>query len=185
MSIGFEYKGDIFFSVPYSGSTSNNRVMKLDLNAGGWSIFDIAMNAPLIIGNNVHFGSPTDSKLFTYPSGNNDNGVAVNAYWKSKDYMGDNIYVERTFDKLSAFFDSDYSSNIDVTYNIEPSTAITYNVDLTQTDGSKYIRNNRQLPMGTRGSLFNLKVSNNATNLPFRFYGAVVDYTNDGWTPYP
>jgi len=182
---GFEYLGDIYFTVPYAGSTVNNRVMKLDLDAGGWSIFDIAMNAPLVIADNVHFGSPSLGKIYTYPSGNNDDGVAINGYWKSKDYMGDNVYVERTFDKLSAFFNADYSSDLDLTYNIEPTTSTTVNIGLTQTDNSKYIRYNRQLPSGTWGTIFNIQIGNNAANKPFRFYGAQIDYTNDGWRAYP
>lgn len=182
---GFEYLGDIYFAVPYSGSTTNNRVIKLDLNAGGWTIFDIAMNAPLVSGNSVHFGSPTGGKIYTYPLGNSDEGVAINSYWKSKDFMGDNVYVERNFDKLSIFLDSDYSSDVDATYTIEPSTSITYNIPLTQTDGSKYIRNNRQLPMGTRGTIFNLQLSNNAADKPWRFFGSNIEYTNDGWIVYP
>lgn len=185
MASAFEYLGDIYFAVPYLGSVTNNRVMKYDISAGGWTIFDIPMNAPLISGNNVHFGSPTDGKIYTYPSGGNDNGAAINAYWKSKDYMGDNVYVTRTFDKLSLFMDSDYSSDVDATYSIEPSTSITYNIALTQTDGSLYIRNNRQLPAGTSGSIFNLKLANNAADKPFRFFGSVIDYTDDSWAVYP
>ena len=182
---GFEYLGDIFFTVPSSGSITNNRVMKYDTQAQGWTIFDIPMNAPLVSGNNIHFGSPTSGNIYTYPSGGNDAGAAINSYWESRDYMGDNVYVTRNFDKLSLFFDSDYASDVDVTYNIEPSTSISYNVTLTQTDGSLYIRNNRQLPTGTNGSIFNLKVANNAADKPWRFYGSIIDYTDDGWVAYP
>ncbi len=99
--------------------------------------------------------------------------------------MGDNVYVERTFDKLSSFFKADSASDLDLTYNIEPSTSITVNVGLTQSDSSKYIRYNRQLPNGTWGTLFNMQIGNNSADKPFRFYGAQIDFTNDGWRAYP
>ena len=77
---GFEYLGDIFFTVPSSGSVTNNRVMKYDMQAQGWTIFDIPMNAPLVSGDNIHFGSPTSGNIYTYPSGGNDAGAAINSY---------------------------------------------------------------------------------------------------------
>lgn len=179
MANAFEYKGDIYFSVPYSDSLSNNRVLKLDIGSGGWNVFDIPLNSPLSIDEYVYFGSPTTYSIYQYPSGNTDNGAAINSYWKSKNFIGSNPYVDKQWERLSLVVGSDYGSNLDVTYTLDTATSTSYTISLTSTTAD-FVRNNRQLPLGDTGSFFNLRIGNNSTT-PWRFFGASIDYILNPW----
>lgn len=179
MANAFEYKGDIYFSVPYSDSLSNNRVLKLDIGSGGWNVFDIPLNSPLSIDEYVYFGSPTTYSIYQYPSGNTDNGAAINSYWKTKNFIGSNPYVDKQWERLSLVVGSDYGSNLDVTYTLDTATSTSYTVSLTSTTAD-FVRNNRQLPLGDTGSFFNLRIGNNSTT-PWRFFGASIDYILNPW----
>lgn len=180
----FEYKGDIYFGVPYNNSLSNNRLLKFDVTTGGWNVFDIAENSPLSIDEYVYFGSPTSGNIYQYPIGDSDAGTAINSYWKSKNYIGTNPYVEKKFLKMSIIVGSDYGSNLDVTYTMDTSTSTTYSISLTSST-AEFVRNNRALPFGDTGAFFNLQVGNNAANHPWSFYGANIEYENEPWRVIP
>jgi hypothetical protein len=178
---GFVYDSDIYFSVPYQKSTKNNRLLKLDTGSMGWTVFDIALNAPIVDGGNLLFGSPDNSNIFSYPVGDNDNGAAINSYWKSKDFVGADPYVEKQYEKISLIAGSDFGSSLDVTYTMDTATSTTYSVSLTS-NTSSFLRDNRQLPLGETGAFFNLQVGNNAADQPWTFFGAKIDYKDDPWT---
>ena len=183
MANAFEYLGDIYFSVPYL-ALSNTRLLKFDTAAAGWNIFDIGVNSPLNIDGSIWFGSPTGAYIYQYPSGDNDNGNAINSHWKSKNYIGSNPYVEKQFQRLSLIAGSDYGSSLDITYTMDTSTSTSYSLSLTSTT-SDFVRNNRALPVGEIGTFFNLKIGNNAINQPWSFYGASVDYSDEVWRVMP
>ena len=179
-SAAFEYLGDIYFSVPYNFSTTNNRVLKLDTKRMGWSIFDIPMNYPVTISDSVWFGSPTGGYVYTYPYGNSDNGAAINSYWKTKDFIGSNPYTEKEFQRLSVIAGASGGSSLTATYTIDTANSTSYNIALTSTTAN-FVRNNRALELGGTGQFFNLNVGNNAADQPWSFYGASVDYVEKPW----
>jgi hypothetical protein len=184
LSSAFVFKNDIYFSVPYMQSATNNRTMKLDVDSGGWQIFDIGANAPLVIGDYTYFGSPTAGYWFQYPVGDNDNGAAINSYWKTKTYVGDNPYVEKAFNSMSVIAGSNFNSSLDVTYTLDTSTNTTYSIALTDS-AADFVRNNRQLSSGDSGQFFNMQIGNNAADQPWSFYGASIDYSNNPWRVIP
>ena len=180
MASAFEFKGDVYFSVPYSNSVSNNRLLKLDLTSNGWNVFDIPISAPLNISDNIYFGSPTGGYIYQYPSGDSDNGAAINSYWKSKDFIGVDPYVDNEYQRMSIIAGSDYGSTMNVTYTLDTATSTTYNIALTSTTAG-FVRNNRSLPFGDNGSMINLRIGNNAANQPWSFFGAGIDYKKNSW----
>ena len=184
MSNAFEYKGNIYFGVPYASSLTNNRLLKFDIEKAAWYPFDIAVNSPMSIDEYVFFGSPTSGYLYRYPLGDSDNTAAINSYWKSKNYIGGNPYVEKTFQRLSIIAGSSYGSNLAVTYTMDTATSTAYTINLTSNTAT-FVRNNRNLQLGGIGTFFNLQVGNNATNQPWKFFGASVDYADDPWRVLP
>ena len=180
----FEYQGDIYFSVPYNYSVSNNRLLRLDLINNGWSVFDLAVNSPLSLDQYVYFGSPVTGNIYQYPSGDSDNGSAINSYWKSKNYIGSNPYVEKQFNTMSLIMGSDYGSSLDISYTMDTATTTSFSIALTSTTAN-FVRNNRALPFGNIGTFFNLQVGNNVADQPWTFYGASVDYTDNAWRVIP
>lgn len=183
MANAFEYKGDIYFSVPYNNSLSNNRLLKFDTKTAGWNIFDIPLNSP-IVDDYVYFGSPIGGYVYQYPYGDNDNGAAINSYWKSKNYVGANPYVEKQFQRMSVIAGSDFGSTLDVTYMMDTSTSTSYTISLTSSTAD-FVRNNRALPVGEIGTFFNLQIGNNAANQPWSFFGASVGYSEEPWRVLP
>ena len=184
LSSAFEYLGNVYFALPYDYSITNNRLLKLDLQNNGWQVFDIPMNSPMAHENHVYFGSTTGGYVYQYPYGSDDDGSAINSYWKSKDYIGSNPYVEKNFDRLSIIAGSDVGSTLDVVYTMNTSTSTSFSIDLSSST-QQFVRYNRQLPIGETGTFFNLKVGNNAASQPWTFYGASIDYNDDPWRVIP
>jgi hypothetical protein len=180
----FEYLGDIYFTVPYNNATANNRVMKLDTSSAGWQILGIPMNSPMFVTDSIYFGSVTGGYMYKYPIGNSDNGAAINSYWKTKNFIGDNPYVERQYQTLSMIAGSNAGSSLDVTYTMDTTTSTAYTIDLTSSTAG-FVRNNRALPIGERGTFFNLQIGNNAVNQPWTFYGTNITYTDEPWRVIP
>ena len=168
--------GRHLFTVP-NGSVANNRIMKYDMKAQGWMIFGIYERAVNVGFDNIHFEAPRPATSLLPV------GAAMSAkrghklIWESG--LHDNVYVTRNFDKLSLFFVV-ITLPCERYHNIEPSTSISYNVALTQTDGGRISIITGNYPP-TNGSIFNLKVANNAADKPWRFYGSIIDYTDDEW----
>lgn len=181
----FKYDKDIFFTVPYGQTqTTNNRLLKLDLQTGGWWIWDIAMNTPIDDNKYLYFGNPSTGHTYYYPSGYTDNGSAITSYWQDKDHSGNNIYKEKKFNKISTIFGSNSGTSLDVTYQINTSSAITYAVNLT--DSKTYVNNNRSLNIDSiLGNYINLKFSNSTVNQPWKFYGANIEYVEKPWRVLP
>lgn len=178
-SAAFEFKGDIYFSLPYQ-DTKNSRVLKLDLATVGWNVFDIPMNSPMVIDDYIYFGSPTAGKTYYYPIGDTDAGDAINSYWKTKNFVGTNPYVEKQYQTVSIIAGSDYGSSLDITYTMDTSTSTSYTISLTSSTAD-FVRNNRQLPIGELGAFFNMQIGNNAADQPWTFYGASIEYKDDPW----
>ena len=91
------------------------------------------MNAPLMSADNIHFEAPRPATLLL-PVGLNERGRGHKLILQSG--LHDNVYVTRNFDKLSLFFVV-ITLPCERYHNIEPSTSISYNVALTQTDGGR------------------------------------------------
>ena len=183
-SAAFEYLGNIYFSVPYNFSTTNNRILKLDTENTGWTIFDIPMNYPVVINDEVKFGSPTGGDVYRYPYGNTDNGAAIESYWKTKDFIGNNPYVEKEFQRISVISGTNGGSTLNVTYTLDTNESTTYAISLTSTTAN-FVRNNRVLPLGDTSQFFNLQIGNNAADQPWSFYGASIDYVEKPWRVLP
>lgn len=185
-SYAFKYDKNIYYSMSNGLTQStNNLTMKMDLLNSGWYPFDIPINAPVLHPDNSFlFGSTTNGKIYKYPQGDSDAGAAIDSYWKTKNFAGDNPYVEKTFSRISLIAGAAAGSTLDATYTINMDTATTYSILLTSST-REFIHYNQWLPTESYGSFFNLQIGNNAVNQPWNFYGASIEYVDRPWQVMP
>lgn len=164
-----------------AGATANNKILKFNLINPGWYIYDIGMNGMYVRNQSLYFGSVSSGKIFKFGDVDNDNGSAISAYWKSKDFSGVSPFVDKDYKRLS-FVASQQTSTMTVTYTVNGSSSTSYNVNLGSSTSS-FIQSNSNLPLGKVGRTINIKFGNNATDQPWEVYGAGVDYTPKSWAP--
>lgn len=168
-----------------AGATTNNKILKLDLINQGWLLYNIPMNGMLIRSQNLYFGDPTAGRIFGFGTDDSDNGSAIEAYWQSRDFFGDDPFVDKNFNRLSFVTKGNSGSNMDVTYQINGSTATEFSVPLYNSSSDAFVKRNMFFPSGTSGSTINFKFGNNAADEPFELFGGVLEYEDEPWFPEP
>jgi len=173
----------IFWTAAINNSSYNNRVIKYDLNLNEFFPFDLAANALKIIDNSVYFGSSNGGYWNKYGASgvDSDNGSAINAYWKSRDFSGEDPFREKTFQKISVIARNQGSGSATVTYTTSDNSSGSYSVSLATTAGVNYIRKNYFLPRLSPHTFMNVKFSNNVANGPFEILGLRLDYFIQPW----
>lgn len=164
-----------------TGSTTNNKIIKYDLLNQGWLLYDIPINGMYIRNQRLYFGSPTAGYIYKFGDITNDNGAAINSYWKSKDLIGNNPFVDKDYTRLSLSLLSVTNSSMTVTYTVNGSSSTDVVVPLSSS--ASFIKKNRNFPQGTTGSTFNVKFGNNAADQPFEVFGIAIDFNPKSWIP--
>lgn len=178
------FKDAVWFSVTSgTGATVNNAILRYDLLNQTWLIYDLPVNGFYTRGVDLYFGSSTSGNVFKFGNSTDDNGSAINAYWKSKDFFMESPFTDSDITTLSVFFKAVNSSSMTVTYNVNGSSSSTaYTVPL-QRNGPVFGRCNRNLPQGTSGNTFNIQFGNNAVAQPFEVLAISFGATEKGWSP--
>jgi hypothetical protein len=171
----------ILWSVAEGTATVPNTTYIYDPRFQSWLKYSAPFDAPAKVGNSVYFGGVSTGVVYQWPSGNTDNGSAIMAYWKSKDFIAPDPYIEKDFLSTSIVAKSQTGSNLDVTYTINTTSAITKNLSLTDTTGSSLKRINFNLPSGKYGTFLSLKFGNDDADAPFEFYSFKYDYKPRPW----
>lgn len=171
----------ILWSVTEGTATAPNATYIYDPRYQSWLKYSVPFDAPAKVGNSIYFGGVSTGVVYQWPSGNTDNGSAINAYWKSKDFIAPDPYVEKDFLSASVVAKTQTGSNLDVTYTINTSSSITRNFSLTDSNGLSLKRINFNLPSGKYGTFFNLKFGNDDSDSPFEFYSFKYDYKPRPW----
>jgi len=152
-----------------------------DQRFGSWLKYSFPFHAPIVVGQNIYFGSSSTGKVYKFPIGNDDDGSAITAFWKSKDFVGDDPFLESTYNSFSFISKSESGSNLDLTYTINTTDETNINFSLTDPNSVYYRRINDYFPSGTYGSFINFNIGNNDTNAPFELYGFTIDSTQRPW----
>lgn len=154
-----------------AGQTTNNYIFRYDLLNQGWGIYSFGANGFLIQNNRLYFGSPTESSLYRYGDSTSDNGAAIEAYWKSKDFSGTDPWLENTYKQLDIYAARDQNSTLTVSYAVGTSTTSTsYSVGLSS-NTSSIIAHKKLLPFGKNGSTINVKVGDNSASSDWELFG--------------
>jgi len=176
----------LLWSLAEDGSSTNNATYIYDMRFGAWLKYSAAMNAPAKVGDYLYFGNPSTGDVYVYPSGTSDAGSSITAYWKSKDFIGENPFAEKIYIATSLLARSQTGSDVDFTYYLNGNTSgTTRTISLTDANGYPYIRNNARIANGTVGTFISFKFGNSGTDNQFEFYSAQYEFTPRPWRVLP
>lgn len=175
----------IWWSVAYgAGVASNNYIFKFDLINKGWLLYDIGTGGMLQQGQYLYFGSTTTSaNTYKYGSGTSDNGTAITSYYRSKDFMGGDPWLENQYTQIDSYYKVNSNQNLTLSYFLNTSTTSTsYNVNLSSNTQS-VIRNKKLLPNGKIGGNISIKFGDATDSSAWELLGYRLIYTPLSYRP--
>lgn len=170
-----------YWSIAIGTFTYNNRVLKYDLNLREWFPFSLNASVHRLYENQLYFGSSNSSKWYLYGQADNDDGNAINAYWKSKDFVGSHPFQEKNFQRISTIARNQQIGAVSVTYGLSNLYSQTYSINTSTSSGNAYIRNNYNMPLASPQTFINIKFSNSEESQPFEVLGAKIEYFAQPW----
>lgn len=182
---GIYFDNAIWFSVAYGvGVSSNTYIFKRDLINDGWTIYSFGAGGMLVQNNHLFFGDvAATGQVFQYGSGTSDNGNAISAYWKTKDFPGQDPFLENSYTQLDTYWARNANQNMTVAYTLNGSTtSASYSVTLSSTTQG-IIRNKKQFPTGVNGSTINLKFSDNSSSSAWELFLYRLGFTQSTYRP--
>jgi len=133
-----------------------------------------------VIGTALYFGSSTGGYWNLYGGVDNDNGSAINAYWKSRDFSGSDPFVEKNLNRISVVVRNQGSGTLTTTYTTSDNRSGSYSINQSTTSGVAYVRANYALPLLSPFQFFNVKFGNNSGS-PFEVNGFRLDWFAQPW----
>lgn len=171
----------LMWSVAEGTNTVPNATFIYDPRFDSWLRYAVPFDAPARVGDSIYFGGVSTGVVYNWPSGDNDQGGAITAYWKSKDFIGGDPFVEKDFVSYSFLGDTEAGSNLDITFTVNASSTVTNNHSLTDVNSLPFRRINANFPSGKAGTFINFKFGNDDANAPFEIYGFKYDYRIRPW----
>ncbi len=176
-------KNAIYWTTAINNNSTNNRVLKYDLNLNQWYPFDIAANAIRNINNSTYFGDSTGGYWNLYGGINSDNGSPITSYWKSKDFGNSgNPFLDNNYTKLSLVTKNQVTGSMTVTLTPSNNQSSSYNVSLSTTSGVVYVHSNQNLPFISPLQFMNVQFGNTSAT-PWEIDGAMLEMTSFPWKP--
>lgn len=167
-----------------TGATTNNKTLVYDLLNQTWTIYDLAANGFFVRQNRLYFGSSSAGYIYKYGDTDNDNGSAINAYWRSKDFFGDDPFSTQEIANISVVGKSVSNSSMTVICFINGTSSSTYTMPL-YSSLSNFTGKNKNLTAGTVGNTYSVKFGNNAADQPFEVFGIQIGIRQKSWIPTP
>jgi len=172
----------IWFSVSSSSSSStNNRIFYWDILNGAWLIYDIPANGFLVENNSLYIGSPTSDSVFKFGGVTTDNSAAINSYWRSKSFLGQDPFVQNEFTQAD-FVLGESSTTLTYTYTLDSKTSTVYTMTAYDSAAS-LIQRNFLLPVGKIGKYYDFQIGDNSSNAGWRLMGHRTHYNALNWRP--
>jgi hypothetical protein len=175
----------LYWSVAENNSSSNNATYIYDQRFGAWLKYDVPLNAGVKVQESIYFGGPSTGVVYAFPSGTSDAGTAITAYWKSKDFIGNDPFVEKNWLNYSVIGKTYTGSNLDIAYSANTLTATTNNFSLSDSNNISLKRVNGNFPAGTMGTFFNMQFGNDDADAPFEIYTFRLEYAPRPWRVLP
>jgi len=190
-AVALTYDDDYYLSVSTSGSATNDLVLMFDTFSLSWTKFKgLNINAMTVAddgtGRNKIFFGDYDGTVCKYPQGNNDNTVAIDAYYTTKQFNYPELGPTKDLKVLKVYFAEESTSyNLDVTVMKDFEIAgTTTSVDLSTGTGSVFgtavygtdvyggdsIVTSR-IETNLEGSFYKIKFANSNADEPFEIYG--------------
>lgn len=176
------FKDAIWWSVTSGiGQSANNRILYYDMNNDGMTVYSLPSNGFYVRNESLYFGSSNGGYIYKFGTTDNDAGSAINAYWKSKDFVLGAPFQDKEAVNVSLAAKTVSNSSMTVTYTLNGSTSTAYSVSFNSSNG--FIKSNKNLPLGKIGQTFNIQFGNNAADQSFDVYALQAGYRLKSWKP--
>lgn len=154
-----------------SGQSSNNYIFKRDLINDAWTQYNIGVGGMTVQGNRLYFGDPSTSNIYIYGSATSDNGTAINAYWRTKSFTGQDPFLQNQLTQIDTFAKRDQGSTLTSSYTLDASTTSTsYSINLSSSTNS-VVQSRKLLPGGKLGYTFDLKYEDTSASSSWEIFG--------------
>lgn len=167
----------IWSSVAFgSGQTANNYIFKCDLlryasdpSKSCWTLYNFGAGGFLVQNNVLYFGSPSTGDVFNFGTVTSDNGTAINAYRKSKEFSGPDPFMQNQLSQIDTFAKKDQGTTLTTTYITDGITSTSYSVSLST--GGVVAQSRKLLPSGKLGYTFNIQYGDTSTSSSWEVFG--------------
>lgn len=178
-----KYWNDYVWVAVSSGTSGlNNRIQRWDILNQTWLLDDIAANGFLVDNNSLYFGSPTSGKIYKYGNGlTTDDSGSINSYWKSKNFAGDDPFVQKNWDQSDFVVKAASPTIMSVIYQLDGSTTTTYSMNLYHP--TKTILHKGVNLSGRIGTFYNVRFGDSSSNPRWEVFGYRSRYTPLPWRP--
>jgi len=154
-----------------SGQAVNNYIFKRDLINDSWTQYNFGAGGLLVQGNRLYFGDTSTSNVYVYGSAISDNGTAINAYWRTKTFTGQDPFLQNQLTQIDTFSKKDQGSTLTASYTLDTSTSpTTYSINLSSTTNN-VVQSRKLLPGGKLGYTFDLKYEDTSASSSWEIFG--------------
>lgn len=175
------YDNRYWLSVTTSSVDSANDTVIVLNTVGAFSLFDIHAGGLVVIRNNLyHSDSNSTGKVYEDNQGYDDNGVAVNAYVRTRDYNLGSLIVDTLFDSFWPSMNNLGSYNVKFYYALDKGITDYQLATVNQSEfaSTKFAR--IMFPMSTSNpgiaQTVNFKIQANDLGEPWQFQGLSLLY---------
>lgn len=173
----------LWFSVNTGTNVAvNNRTLIYDMINQTWSLYDLPCNGFLVRQGKLYFGSSNSGYVYKFGDSDNDNGVAINSYWKSKDFFGGDPFTTDEIANISLVGKSVFGSSVTVSYVLNGSSTSSYIANM-YSPGGQFTGKNKNIPAGLVANTYSIQFGNNAADQPFEIFAVQVGVRARTWAP--
>lgn len=146
-----------------------------------WSMFDINSGTWVLYKNQVYHGDSNQTgKFYLDNQGFNDNGVAINAYVKTKDFAIESILADKVYDGFTLNAEGLGNYSLDTSYFLDKeSTEYALSIS-TQNENGSFLNQNLPFPLDDSHQVFSkvisFKFGNSQVDAPMQLYGGFLAY---------
>lgn len=165
-----------------SGQSTNNYIFKYDLINQAWTLYNIANNGMLVQANTLYFGdSAATGNIYNFGTVTADSGTAITAYWKSKDFSGQDPFLQNSLTQIDTFAKKNAGATLTATYTTDTSTSTVYSISLSTSNA--IVQNRKLLPSGKDGYVFNIKYGDTSTSSTWELFGYRIMFRQNAYRP--
>lgn len=152
-----------------SGQSTNNYIFKRDLINDGWLLYNFGAGGLLVQSNRLYFGDTSAGNVFNYGTSTSDNGTAINAFWRSKTFTGNDPFLQNQLTQIDTFAKKDQGTTLTGTYTLDTSTATSYSISLSTPNA--FTQSRKPLPSGKLGYGFDFKIGDTSASSNWEVLG--------------
>lgn len=171
-----------------AGQSTNNYIFKCDLlryasdpSKSCWTLYNFGAGGMLVQNDTLFFGDTAAGNVYDFGTVTNDNGTAINAYRKSKEYTGTDPFMQNQLTQIDTFAKKDNGTTLTATYTTEGITSTSYSVLLTT--GSIIAQSRKLLPSGKLGYTFNMQYGDTSTSSAWEVFGYRITFAPQPYRP--